>query len=55
KGDLISVPANTRHWFDFGEKLFVKAIRVFIDTSGWVPHYTESGVDAPYNALNLSA
>lgn len=55
KGDLISVPANTKHWFDFGPKLSVKAIRVFIDQSGWVPHYTESGVDASYNEIGLSA
>jgi 1,2-dihydroxy-3-keto-5-methylthiopentene dioxygenase len=49
-GDLISVPANTRHWFDAGkENPSVKAIRVFIDQSGWVPHYTESGVDRQYN------
>lgn len=48
-GDLISVPANTKHWFDLGPKNFVKAIRVFIDQSGWVPHYTNSGVDAQYN------
>lgn len=48
-GDLISVPANTKHWFDLGPKNRVKAIRVFIDQSGWVPHYTESGVDAKYN------
>lgn len=55
KGDLISVPANTRHWFDFGPKNSVKAIRIFIDQSGWVPHYTESGVDHNYNKLGLSA
>ena len=49
-GDLISVPANTRHWFDAGkENPSVKAIRIFIDQSGWVPHYTESGVDKAYN------
>jgi len=51
-GDLISVPANTKHWFDAGkENPFVKAIRVFIDTSGWVPHYTNSGVDKKYNPV----
>lgn len=50
-GDLISVPANTKHWFDAGkENPHVKAIRIFIDQSGWVPHYTESGVDTNYNA-----
>lgn len=39
-GDLISVPANTKHWFDAGEKPLFTALRVFTDTSGWVPHYT---------------
>lgn len=48
-GDLISVPANTKHWFDMGASPNVKAIRVFTDMSGWVPHYTESGVDEAYN------
>ena len=44
-GDLISVPANTKHWFDAGESNpFVKAIRIFIDTEGWVPHYTGSDI-----------
>ena len=48
-GDLISVPANTKHWFDAGEKdPFVKTIRIFIDPSGWVPHYTNSGVSEKY-------
>jgi len=48
-GDLISVPANTRHWFDAGQKdPAVKTIRMFIDQSGWVPHYTESGIDQRY-------
>lgn len=46
KGDLISVPAGTKHWFDAGEKdPFVKAIRIFIDMSGWVPNYTGSQIE----------
>ena len=40
EGDLISVPANTRHWFDAGTAPEFTALRVFTDTSGWVPHYT---------------
>lgn len=40
QGDLISVPANIRHWFDAGEKPFFTALRIFTDTSGWVPHFT---------------
>ena len=48
-GDLISVPANTKHWFDAGENdPFVKTIRIFIDQSGWVPLYTNSGVSEKY-------
>ncbi|MDH4473717.1 MAG: cupin domain-containing protein [Fluviicola sp.] len=49
KGDLISVPEGTKHWFDAGEKSpFVKAIRIFIDMSGWVPVYTQSEVEQRY-------
>ncbi len=40
QGDLISVPAGTRHWFDAGEQPFFTALRVFSNRSGWVPHYT---------------
>lgn len=50
KGDLISVPEGTKHWFDAGEKNpFVKAIRIFIDMSGWTPVYTESKVEQRYS------
>ena len=46
KGDLISVPAGTKHWFDAGKSNpFVKAIRIFIDISGWIPQYTYSGLE----------
>jgi 1,2-dihydroxy-3-keto-5-methylthiopentene dioxygenase len=49
KGDLISVPAGTKHWFDAGEHdPFVKAIRIFIDSSGWIPNYTESSIEENY-------
>jgi 1,2-dihydroxy-3-keto-5-methylthiopentene dioxygenase len=49
KGDLISVPEGTKHWFDAGESSpFVKAIRIFIDMSGWVPVYTQSEVEQRY-------
>ena len=54
KGDLISVPAGTKHWFDFGPKRFVKCIRVFIDPSGWVPEYTGSEIDRPYNQMPIA-
>jgi len=54
KGDLISVPAGTKHWFDAGqENPFVKAIRIFIDMTGWVPHYTDSSVEKKFLDFNM--
>jgi 1,2-dihydroxy-3-keto-5-methylthiopentene dioxygenase len=54
RGDLISVPAGTKHWFDAGEtNPFVKAIRIFIDMSGWVPNYTESGKETEFIDFNF--
>lgn len=39
-GDLISVPANSKHWFDAGEAPNFAVLRIFTDTTGWAPHYT---------------
>ena len=47
-GDLIRVPRGTRHWFDLDETRTVRAIRLFQDTTGWTPHYTESGREKKY-------
>lgn len=47
-GDLLSVPAGVKHWFDLGPVAFVKAIRIFIDPAGWVPHYTDSALESRY-------
>jgi len=38
-GDYIIVPANTYHWFTLTDSRSIKAIRLFKDNSGWVPHY----------------
>jgi 1,2-dihydroxy-3-keto-5-methylthiopentene dioxygenase len=48
-GDFMSVPKNFRHWFDLAPNYFVKAIRIFSNIEGWVPHYTGSGVESRYN------
>ena len=40
QGDLISVPAGIKHWFDAGPTPRFTALRVFQDTTGWTPHYT---------------
>lgn len=39
--DYINVPANTEHWFTLLDSKRIKAVRYFIDTSGWSPVYTE--------------
>ena len=43
-GDLISVPANTPHWFDMGEQPAFTAIRFFNNTEGWVARFTGDAV-----------
>lgn len=40
RGDLISVPANVKHWFDMGEAPSFKCIRLFTTPEGWVANYT---------------
>ncbi|MFB3169361.1 cupin domain-containing protein [Neobacillus sp. 179-C4.2 HS] len=37
-GDVISVPVNTPHFFTLMENRQVVAVRLFIDSSGWVAH-----------------
>ena len=39
-GDLIVLPAGTRHWFDTGEYPHFTAIRLFTTPEGWVARYT---------------
>lgn len=38
--DLLSVPANTRHWFDMGGQPHFTAIRLFTNSAGWVANFT---------------
>jgi 1,2-dihydroxy-3-keto-5-methylthiopentene dioxygenase len=52
-GDLIRVPRGTHHWFDLCADRRIRAIRLFQDTSGWTPHYTDSGVDQGFQPLCL--
>ena len=44
QGDLISVPANTTHWFDMGENPDFKCIRLFVIPDGWVGEFTGSEI-----------
>jgi len=51
KGDMIRVPRGTHHWFDLCADRTIRAIRLFQDTSGWTPHYTETGEEAKFQPL----
>jgi enolase-phosphatase E1 len=44
RGDLISVPADTPHWFDMGPRPDFKCIRLFTTPEGWVARFTESDI-----------
>lgn len=44
KGDLISVPANTPHWFDMGPHPRFKCIRLFTTPEGWVANFTGNDI-----------
>jgi 1,2-dihydroxy-3-keto-5-methylthiopentene dioxygenase len=45
-GDLIVVPAYTRHWFDLTHERKIKCIRIFKDPAGWVAIYDEPAVSS---------
>jgi 1,2-dihydroxy-3-keto-5-methylthiopentene dioxygenase len=50
-GDLLRVPRGTAHWFTLCSDRRIRAVRWFQATTGWTPHYTESGVDRGYQPL----
>jgi 1,2-dihydroxy-3-keto-5-methylthiopentene dioxygenase len=50
-GDLIRVPRGTLHWFDLCADRRIRAIRLFQDTAGWTPHYSESGTEREFQPL----
>jgi 1,2-dihydroxy-3-keto-5-methylthiopentene dioxygenase len=50
-GDLLSVPRGTRHWFGLCADRQIRAIRLFQDQAGWVPHYTGSGAEGRYQPV----
>lgn len=52
QGDLISVPANTPHWFDMGPNPEFIAIRLFNNPDGWVANFTGSDIAEIFNRLD---
>lgn len=56
RGDLLSVPAGTRHWFDMGPAPRFTAIRLFTNPAGWVARFTGDRIAERFPAFeNLSA
>jgi len=55
RGDLISVPAHTPHWFDMGPEPFLTCIRLFTTPEGWVADYTGDDIAAQFPKFERQA
>jgi len=51
EGDLINVPAGTKHWFDLCADRTIRAIRLFREKAGWTPLYTGDEIAGNYQPL----
>ncbi|MFH8577241.1 1,2-dihydroxy-3-keto-5-methylthiopentene dioxygenase [Streptomyces zaomyceticus] len=51
-GDLLSVPAGTRHWFDMGPVPDFCAIRFFEKEDGWVGDFTQEPIAEGFPRLD---
>ena len=52
RGDLLSVPDGTPHWFDTGPAPSLTAIRIFTDPSGWTAEYTGSDIATRFPTMD---
>ena len=52
QGDLIRVPAGTRHWFDMGSKPTFCALRFFNNSEGWVATFTGDPIAERFPGLS---
>jgi len=50
-GDLINVPAGTKHWFNLCSDRTIRCIRLFEDPSGWAPEYVDGGVQDRFKPM----
>jgi 1,2-dihydroxy-3-keto-5-methylthiopentene dioxygenase len=51
-GDLLGVPAGTRHWFDMGTNPAFAAIRFFREPEGWVGSFTGDAIATRFPAFD---
>ncbi len=54
-GDLIAVPAGTKHWFDMGPEPLFTAIRLFVSPEGWVGQFTDDPLSGQVPRLGTPA
>ena len=52
RGDLIGVPAGTRHWFDMGANPSFCALRFFNNSEGWVATFTGDPIAERFPGLS---
>jgi 1,2-dihydroxy-3-keto-5-methylthiopentene dioxygenase len=52
QGDLISVPADTLHWYDMGTQPDFKCIRLFVVPDGWVAEFSGSGIAGRFPTMD---
>lgn len=51
-GDLLSVPAGTKHWFDMGVRPDFVAIRFFEREDGWIGSFTGDSIGEKFPTLD---
>jgi 1,2-dihydroxy-3-keto-5-methylthiopentene dioxygenase len=51
RGDLISVPAGVKHWFDMGAEPNLQCIRLFTTPEGWVADFTGSAIAETFPSI----
>jgi 1,2-dihydroxy-3-keto-5-methylthiopentene dioxygenase len=54
-GDLISVPAGAKHWFDMGPTPTFTALRLFTNPEGWVADFTGDAIAQRFNLGDVVA
>ena len=52
RGDVLSVPAGTRHWFDMGSQPDFAAIRFFEREDGWIGDFTGDAIGQRFPTLD---
>ena len=51
-GDLLNVPAGTRHWFDMGTDPSFTALRFFREPEGWVGDFTGDTIATRFRSFD---